>query len=234
MVYLDDLIQAPFPGFSKDTLSFLGKLKNPKNNNKIWFDRHRDIYESYIKEPMHLLVHSLAAELKKLDDKIIISNKSIFRINRDVRFKKDKTPYKSHYAAAFTFEMIKKPEIPQFYFHLSSDEFLFASGQYSTDIRIMDNIKKKIYSRKNEFLKIINDRKLLKDFGGIQCDLYAKKPGRYSDVNNNEQLETIFRMKNIYVFRTYSPDIALDSGLMDVIMKDVKTTYEFNKFLFYN
>jgi len=234
MVYLDDLILQPFPGFTKDTLGFLRKLKSPKNNNKTWFDKHRDIYESSVKDPMRLLIVSLSGELKKLDEKILITNKSVFRINRDIRFKKDKTPYKSHYAAAFTFDMIKRPEIPQFYFHLSPDELIFAAGQYSTDTRIMDKIKKKIYKRKEDFLKIISDRKFNTDFGGVQGDFYSKLPGRYSYVKDEETLESIFRMKNIYVYRTYPPDIALDSGLVEVIMKDVKTTYEFNKFLYYN
>ncbi|MCU0373373.1 MAG: DUF2461 domain-containing protein [Ignavibacteria bacterium] len=234
MVYLDDLILQPFPGFSKDTLGFLRKLKSPKNNNKPWFDEHREIYESCVKHPMRLLIVSLSGELKKLDDKIIISNKSIFRINRDIRFKKDKTPYKSHYAAAFTFDVIKRPEIPQFYFHLSPDEFLFAAGQYSMDTRIMDKIKKKIYKKKEEFLKIISDRKIKIDFGVVRGDFYANLPGRYSYAKGEKVLESIFRMKNIYVYRTYPPDIALDSRLTEVIMNDVRNTYKFNKFLFYN
>lgn len=234
MVYLDDLIHEPFPGFSKDTLGFLRKLKSPKNNNKAWFDKHRDIYESCVKDPMRLLIVSLSGELKKLDQRILITNKSVFRINRDIRFKKDKTPYKSHYAAAFTFNVIKRPEIPQFYFHLSPDEFLFAAGQYSTDTRIMDKIKKKIYNKKEEFLKIISNRNIKIDFGGVQGDFYAKLPGRYSYIKDEKTLESVFRMKNIYVYRTYPPEIALDSGLVEMIINDVKTTFKFNEFLFFN
>jgi uncharacterized protein (TIGR02453 family) len=234
MVYLDDLIQEPFTGFSKETLEFLVKLKNPKNNNKVWFDKHRGIYESYVKEPMRLLIHTLSVEMKKLDDRIVITNKSIFRINRDIRFKKDKTPYKSHYAAAFTFDVIKNPEIPQFYFHINSDEFLFAAGQYSTDAGIMGRIKKQIFHRKEEFIEIINGRKLLKYFGGVQGDKYEKLPGKYSYGKDDDKLKNIFMMKNMYVYRTYPPDISLDSGLADFIIDDVRTTYDFNKFLFYS
>jgi len=130
---LDNLIKEPFLGFSKESLAFLKKLEDKKCNNKLWFDKNRDLYENYIKLPMRALIDSLAGELFKIDPSIVVSYKSIFRINRDIRFSNDKTPYKNMSSASFCFNTIKKPEIPQFYFHLSPVEFLFAGGQYSLD-----------------------------------------------------------------------------------------------------
>ncbi|MEZ4689881.1 MAG: TIGR02453 family protein [Ignavibacteria bacterium] len=130
---LDELVKEPFLGFPKKALKFLKELSIPSNNNKAWFDEHRDIYEENLKKPMRDLIDTLAIEINKIDPDIVVNYKSIFRINRDVRFAKDKRPYKEIYAAAFAFDRIKSAEIPAFYFHFDSKEFLFASGQYSMD-----------------------------------------------------------------------------------------------------
>ena len=83
---LDNLIKEPFLGFSKESLAFLKKLEDKKYNNKIWFDKNRNIYEDYIKLPIRALMDSLTGELYKIDSTIVVSYKSILRINRDIRF----------------------------------------------------------------------------------------------------------------------------------------------------
>mgnify|MGYP003545529061 CR=1 FL=1 len=95
---------------------------------------------------MRELIDTLGIEINKIDSDIVVNYKSIFRINRDIRFSKDKAPYKSHYAAAFTFGSIKSAEIPQFYFHFNSKEFIFATGQYSMDNDYLKKIRKEIHS----------------------------------------------------------------------------------------
>ncbi|MCX6164328.1 MAG: DUF2461 family protein, partial [Ignavibacteriae bacterium] len=92
---LDNFIKEPFLGFSNESLEFLKKLENKKYNNKIWFDKNREKYETYVKLPMRALIDNLTGELYKIDPSIVVNYKSIFRINRDIRFSKDKTPYKS-------------------------------------------------------------------------------------------------------------------------------------------
>ena len=86
-----------FNGFSKDTVKFLKALE--KNNDKAWFDAHRQDYEQHYLEPAKQLVTALGPGLKKISSSIEAQpkvNGSIFRINRDIRFSKDKTPYKPH------------------------------------------------------------------------------------------------------------------------------------------
>jgi len=228
---LDNFISEPFLGFSKESLEFFAKLKILKYNNKTWFDRNRNIYEDYLKSPMRSLLDSITPELQKYDSRIVVSYKSIFRINRDIRFKKDKTPYKNHYGAAFTYDKIKTPEVPQFYFHLSSDEFLFASGQYSTDNAIIKNIRSRIFTDKDEFLSIIQERLFKKSFGEVKGDKLLKIPAEY----RNKEVDGIseyLKMKQFYVFRTYDPEVALTGDLSDIIIENIKITGEFNKFLY--
>lgn len=62
---LAELISEPFPGFDRNAIIFLKALSSTKNNNKEWFDKHRNRYEKYLKQPMRKLIDSLAPELKK-------------------------------------------------------------------------------------------------------------------------------------------------------------------------
>jgi uncharacterized protein (TIGR02453 family) len=230
---LDLLISEPFLGFSKESLDFLTKLKNKRYNNKEWFDKHRQIYEDFIKMPMRSLLDNLSTEVKKIDDRIVVSNKSIFRINRDIRFKKDKTPYKFNYSAAITYDRIKTPEIPQFYFHISPDEFLFAAGQYSTDNNLINKIRRNIIRNEDKFLSIIHRKDFVKSFGKVNGGSLVNVPLEYrNNLNLLNETRELIRMKQMYVFKTYSPDVSLSDELMNLILNNISVTNEFNKFLF--
>ncbi|MFA5011358.1 MAG: DUF2461 domain-containing protein [Ignavibacteria bacterium] len=228
---LDTFISEPFLGFSEKALDFFSKLKKKKYNNKKWFDANRHIYEDEVKLPMRSLLDTLTPELKKYDERIVISYKSIFRINRDIRFKRDKTPYKSHYGASLTYDKIKTPEVPQFYFHISSDEFLFASGQYSSETALIKKMRKRIFQDKDLFLSIINEKNFFKHFGQINGDKLKNIPSEYKG-KNTEGITDYLKMKQFYVFRNYSPETALSSDLADRILENIKITGEFNKFLY--
>ncbi|MGV8017604.1 MAG: DUF2461 domain-containing protein [Ignavibacteria bacterium] len=229
---LTEFIKEPFLGFDQNSVDFLGKLKNKKYNNKKWFDKNRDTYELHVKLPMRHLIDSLAQELKNIDERIFISNKSIMRINRDIRFKKDKTPYKTVYAAAFTYDRIKSPEIPLFYIHLSSDEFLFAAGQYSTDNGIIKKIRNHIFNDFDDFLSIVTDDDLIGDFGSLHGESLHRLPREYSGLTLDGEMEKYLKMKQLYVEKYFSPDIAFDPDLTDVIVRCVRLTNKLNKFLY--
>src|SRR3970282_1259516 len=86
-----------FSGFSKDTARFLAGLS--RNNDKAWFDAHRTDYEAHFVEAAKRFVEALAPRLKRIDSSLQAIpkvNGSILRIHRDIRFSKDKTPYKDH------------------------------------------------------------------------------------------------------------------------------------------
>ena len=98
-----------FEGFSKETFAFLHGLK--RNNNKEWFEAHRGEYERYLREPSKALAHAMGAYFRERKMPIIGNAKtSLFRINRDIRFSKDKSPYKTHVGLSFPLEGTKKEE----------------------------------------------------------------------------------------------------------------------------
>ena len=97
-----------FQGFSRDLPSFFRALA--KNNNKAWFDQHHRDYQGLLMEPAKQFVAAMAPELRRLSRDLHAEprvNGSIMRINRDTRFSKDKTPYKSNLSMIF-------PEGPEF------------------------------------------------------------------------------------------------------------------------
>lgn len=94
----------PFAGFKAESFAFLSALGALGNNNKSWFNAHREQYEVFVKQPMAALVSSLGPSLLRLDPRFEVrplTNKTLTRINRDMRFARGLPPYKDHVLALF-------------------------------------------------------------------------------------------------------------------------------------
>jgi len=118
-----------FNGFSKKTLDFFDQLK--KNNTKKWFEDNRSLFNHYVMAESELFVLALGERLREFAPDINAipkTDKSIFRIYRDVRFSKEKHPYKTHLALLFWEGTRKKTECPGFYFHLEPNRLFLAAG----------------------------------------------------------------------------------------------------------
>jgi uncharacterized protein (TIGR02453 family) len=117
--------------FPKKTISFLKKLS--RNNTREWFEANRDKYNSDFLEPCFQFVVDMGDKLQDLDPDIVAIpkiDKSIFRLHRDVRFSKDKTPYKTNAGLYFWNGKVKKMEASGFYFHLEPKYFGVGLGMY--------------------------------------------------------------------------------------------------------
>lgn len=116
-----------FEGFPPETFVFLKGLA--KNNTKAWFDEHRDDHEQFHLAPAKAFVEAIGPGLKKISKAINAEpqvNGSIFRINRDVRFSKDKRPYKTTLDLWFWEGEKRGWEAPGFYLRLKPDGFMAA------------------------------------------------------------------------------------------------------------
>jgi uncharacterized protein (TIGR02453 family) len=231
---MKEIFEEPFLGFTEDSINFLKKLKNPKFNNRDWFNENREIYEVYLKQPMRSLINILTSELREIDEDILVNYRSIFRINRDIRFSNDKTPYKSHYAASFCFNAIKRADIPQFYFHFSPDEFLIAGGQYSPDKDKLKLIRNYIFNNFDTLLDIISDKDFVKEYKEIHGESISRLPKEFESKKNEINDKTLIKllmMKQFYVEKTYKPDVVFDSELVGLIKHHIKVMHDFVKFL---
>lgn len=120
-----------FSGFPKNTVRFLAELS--RNNDKRWFDAHREDYERYFVDPARDFVEALGPRLKKLDREIQAVakvNGSIMRINRDIRFSKDKTPYKDHLDLWFWSGDKRGWDGSGFFFRLTSTGLILGAGTH--------------------------------------------------------------------------------------------------------
>lgn len=117
--------------FPKKTAAYLNKLS--KNNNRKWFEANRDNYNSEFLEPCIQFVVEMGDRLQDIDPDIVAIpkvDKSIFRLHRDVRFSKDKTPYKTNAGLYFWNGKMKKMDASGFYFHLEPKHFGVGLGIY--------------------------------------------------------------------------------------------------------
>lgn len=117
--------------FPQSTIKFLTTLS--KNNNKEWFEKNRDRYNLELLQPAIQTVIDVGEELLKLSPNILAIpkiDKSIFRLHRDVRFSKDKSPYKTNLGLYFWEGKGKKMECPGLYFHLEPKLFFLGAGMY--------------------------------------------------------------------------------------------------------
>lgn len=140
------------------TLKFLKDLK--KNNNKLWFDKNRKRYEDAKADFLQFIQAAIDAYSKK--DKTLIGIKAkdcLFRINRDVRFSKDKSPYKSNFGASINKGGRKAMNSAGYYFHLEPGQLFLGGGIYQPMAPELSKVRQEVDYCFNEFKKIIGSKK---------------------------------------------------------------------------
>ena len=135
-----------FPGFPPEARKFLKQLK--RNNNREWFMPRKSVYEEKVKAPMTELVLTLGEAMRDFAPELAADpKKAIYRIYRDVRFSKDKSPYKTWIAAVFPPRGHEKHAGAGAYFHVTFDEILVAGGVYAPGPKELLAIRRHIAAR---------------------------------------------------------------------------------------
>jgi len=139
----------PFEGFTRGTIPFLVGLA--MNNEREWFEAHRSEYEADVMEPAKRLVVALGNRIRKFAPKIQFEpkvNGSIFRINRDTRFSKDKTPYKTHLALWFWEGGTDGWGDSGFYFRLEPGVLILGAGRHGFEPDALAKLRRDIADAK--------------------------------------------------------------------------------------
>ncbi|MBZ5532218.1 MAG: DUF2461 domain-containing protein [Acidobacteriia bacterium] len=164
-----------FPGFSPDALAFLRALK--RNNRREWFQPRKEKYEALIKEPMLELVSALNEEFARFAPQYVTPpQKAVYRIYRDTRFSKDKTPYKTHISAIFPRHTAVKREGAVFYFHFTDKEVLVFGGVWAPERDELLAYRALLRDHYEEFNQILRDKKLKRALGGLQGGQLTRMP----------------------------------------------------------
>ena len=192
-------------------LKFLGELK--KNNNRPWFEENkpwfRDTYQNFI-ELVSLVIDKLGdtdADLALLEPK-----KCVFRIYRDVRFSKDKSPYKTNFGAWIN-RGGKQAPTAGYYFQISPGESFIGGGLYHPEPKLLAMIRQEIDYNGQDLLKILNSKPVSKYYSGLWDGDRLKRPPKGYDADN----EFIDYLKNKSFVAMHSiPDV-------DIRKKDLES-----------
>lgn len=146
----------------KETLQFLDDLKN--NNHRDWFVEQKKRYDAY-KQDYHRVIENLLAQLKPFDGKLqpLEVKHCTFRINRDIRFSKDKSPYKTHMGIWLSQNHMMK-NAPGYYLHISSEESFVAGGLWCPEAPELQKIRKEIAFFHEDLEQILNHKTFQKYF----------------------------------------------------------------------
>ena len=145
-----------FSGFSPRALAFFEALA--ANNSKAWFEAHRDDYEEFLLEPLKALVCDLSGPILAIDPDLITIpavDKTISRIYRDVRFSRNKSPYKTCLWITFKRRSPDWKTAPCFFFEISADGYRYGMGFYGASRQTMDNLTRLIETKPAEFRKSV-------------------------------------------------------------------------------
>src|SRR3990172_1732168 len=198
-----------FHGFSWEALDFLRQLR--RNNRRLWFEKHKTIYEEKVRQPMVKLVQALNLDLRGFAPEMVTDPKrAIYRIYRDVRFSPDKSPYKTHIAALFTPHNVPKHAGGGFYFHLSAEELLVAGGVYMPGPKELLAIRKIIAQDERPLRRIIASRRFKECFGTLQGGQLSRVPKGFP---SNHPAADLLRFKQFLVSAAHPAEYALDNEL---------------------
>ncbi|HUP53536.1 MAG TPA: DUF2461 domain-containing protein [Longimicrobiales bacterium] len=128
--------------FSPDTLRFIRDLK--KNNERAWFVANKDRYEETVKDPALRFIADFAPKLAKLSPHFMATPRSLFRIHRDTRFSKDKSPYKTHVGIHFRHDGAKDAHAPGYYLHIEPKSVFAGVGIWHPEAGALRLIRERI------------------------------------------------------------------------------------------
>jgi uncharacterized protein (TIGR02453 family) len=213
---------------SEEFFGFFKKLA--ANNNKDWFDANKKWYETSVKAPFEALVSELLVEMAKSDKSYSSAQPKdcIFRINRDVRFSADKTPYKLNRSAIIAPGGKKDMHERGFYLEIGPEECAIYAGSYMLEKPQLMAIRGHIASNTKAFKDIYSDKTFIKTFGKILGETQKRLDPEFKDAAEKEPL--IFN-KQFYIKHAFSMKQATSSSLVNYLVSTSKVAEPLQKFL---
>jgi uncharacterized protein (TIGR02453 family) len=220
---------AAFTGFPADFFGFFEDLA--ANNDRDWFSANKNRYYDSVVNPISAFIVSMAPRLNRISPHYVADPRphggSMFRIYRDTRFSKDKSPYKTHAGVQFRHEAGKDAHAPGFYVHLASDGLYFGGGVWLPANPQLGRIRDAIVDNARAWSRIANARKV-QDVGGIQGDS-LKRPPRGFDPEH-PHIEYLKR-KSFYVMTKAEPRDALKAAFIDQVEEAFRRAAPLNRFV---
>jgi uncharacterized protein (TIGR02453 family) len=209
------------------TLDFLKALK--RHNNRNWFNEHKTLYED-AKRDFEIFISELIQKIAEFDRAVegLQVKDCVFRLYRDIRFSKDKTPYKYHFGAVVG-EGGRKSDLASYYFHIEpGGNSLLAGGKWMPSNEHLLAIRNGIFANLEEFKRIINDKEFKKKFGKLSDEKLSSAPRGFP--KDHPDIELI-KFKSYTIYTPLSDEQVLSKSLLDHSAKVFKVMVPFNTFL---
>jgi uncharacterized protein (TIGR02453 family) len=212
------------------TLEFLSNLK--ANNSKAWFDEHKKEYQDAQTDFLDTVVQLLAV-LTSFDADIVASyldpKACIMRINRDIRFSKDKTPYKTNFFA-FINKGGRKSPYAGYYFHVEPGASFVGGGIYMPETPVLEKVRLKINNSFSEWQSIVTHKELLVNFPeSVKPSGKLKRPPKGYDSTN--PAVDYLKFKGYYTQRFFSDDEVIDPGFVVLLAETFRSVNPLIDFL---
>lgn len=167
--------------FSSQTFDFLAALA--ENNCREWFESHQQEYEDVVRSPALAFISDMADEMAAISPHFRASSKkvggSLMRIHRDIRFGKDKAPYKTNIGIQFRHEVGKDIHAPGYYVHIEPDSCFVGVGLWHPDADALFKIREELVKNGDAWVTARDDKTFMKHFT-LEGDTLAKSPRGYA------------------------------------------------------
>ncbi|HOV11523.1 MAG TPA: DUF2461 domain-containing protein [Bacteroidales bacterium] len=207
-------------------IAFLEDLS--ANNNREWFENHKSAYEKALADFFNIIAN-LHKEISVFDEGVRMLNPKdcIFRIYRDMRFSKDKSPYKTNFGAYMNLYG-KKVNNAGYYFHLEPGNCFLCGGVYMPPAPMLKLLRNEVYYNFDEFRKIIDEKNFRKLFGEVSGDTLQKVPAGFP---RDFEGAGYLRLKDFLALHRYDPLLLDEKELVPYVVKVFKAMKPLNDFL---
>lgn len=210
----------------KEVIDFLTELS--ENNNREWFQQNKGRYQN-LRAWHESLVEKIKNDIAEFDPLAASAQAKdcIFRIYRDVRFSKDKSPYKNHFGAYIAFGGAKS-ERAGYYLHISPGNSFMGGGIYQPSAELLKKIRTEIYFNAGEFKEIITTSAFTSEFNGLYEDKLTRPP---KDFNADFKDIELLKYKSYFVDKPLSDKEILSVKLVNNLVKSYRVLAPLNAFL---
>lgn len=218
-----------FAGFPADFFRFYEQLR--RNNERDWFNTNKDRFQQSVLEPMSAFITALQPSLAAISKHYIADPKpnggSMFRIYRDTRFSKDKTPYKTHAACHFRHAAGKDAHAPGFYVHIDQDEVFFGGGIWQPPAPQLNRIRDFIADNARSWARIKNARKV-QQAGGIKGESLQRPPRGFDE--QHLHIDDLKR-KSFYIMCEAEPKTPAKADFVEQVAQGFARAAPLNRFI---
>lgn len=221
--------ESEFQGFDPSLMEFMRDVA--ANNNREWFQENKNRYEAEVREPMFSWIREMKPRLEEISPCFLaVARKvggSMMRIHRDVRFAKNKAPYKTNVGVQFRHMMGKDVHAPGYYVHFSPEEFFLGVGIYRPDSASLAKIRKSIDEYQEDWIEARDDETFVNTFN-LGGDSLKRPPRGYA---KDHPLIDDIKRKDFIAIRNFTEDQVYADDFVDFVTDSFQAATPLMSFL---